>query len=607
MAFSVSPSPSVTVREVDATATPQATSSFTAAIAGVFHWGPTNERVLVTSESELVSRFFKPSNFNAETFFVAADYLAHSNALYVTRVTNGAAKAASTNFVAKYEGALGNSIEVSAVTNATGFRQTVFAEGATTGSIAFGDTSVTFISTTDLIDTINVGDSLRIGNNSIGYQRIKVSSVIDGGVDEELNQLYIVNFNGKYTLSEVDLSKLKVEREWRHAGIVPTAPQPQSAHIVVSDKDGKITGTAGTVLEIYKNVSLIAGAKLEDGTNNYFETVIENGSKWIEIGGVLLTNSNKPTYQTLTSGADGDSESTSTIVGSVLAGYDLYNDAADVDVSFILGGKAIDASAPVVANHIISNVVGARKDCIAFISPRREDVVDPLNGNDKADKVLSFRSSLINSSYWFMDSGYKYRYDKYNDVYRWVPLNGDIAGLCAKVDPWESPAGYKRGNIKNVVKLAFNPNTTQRGLLYGSDVNPVISQPGQGIILFGDKTGLGAPSAFDRINVRRLFITIEKSIANVSASFLFDFNDEFTQSQFKNMVEPYLRDIQGRRGIIDFRVISDATVNTPDVIDRNEFRGHIFVKPARTISHIELSFIATRTGIEFEEIVGKVS
>jgi phage tail sheath protein FI len=214
---------------------------------------------------------------------------------------------------------------------------------------------------------------------------------------------------------------------------------------------------------------------------------------------------------------------------------------------------------------------------------------------------------LQNSSYWFMDSGYKYRYDKYNDQYRWTPLNGDMAGLCARVESWESPAGFRKGRVRNVIKLAFNPTKAQRDQLYGRDVNPVIAQVGQGTILFGDKTGLGTAtgSAFTRINVRRLFITVEKAIATISAQFLFEFNDEFTQNQFRQIVDPFLRDIQGRRGIIDYRVVSDATVNTADVIDANKFRSNIFIKPARSINFIELTFVATRTGVEFDEIVGQ--
>jgi phage tail sheath protein FI len=300
---------------------------------------------------------------------------------------------------------------------------------------------------------------------------------------------------------------------------------------------------------------------------------------------------------------DGSSES-SIPFGRVALGYDLYRDSAEVDIAFILQGKATSAN---LGNYIIQNIAERRKDCMAFISPPFAEVVSPANPQVKMTNIIAFRGQLPGSSYFFMDSGYKYRYDKYNDLYRWVPLNGDMAGLCSRIEPWESPAGYKRGVIKNVVKLAFNPNKEQRDQLYGNDINPVISQVGQGVLLFGDKTGLGTAtgSAFTRINVRRLFITVEKAIATIAASFLFDFNDEFTQTQFRNSVEPLLRDIQGRRGIIDFRVISDATVNTPDVIDRNIFRGNIFIKPARTINFIELTFVATRTGVEFDEIIGQ--
>ena len=223
------------------------------------------------------------------------------------------------------------------------------------------------------------------------------------------------------------------------------------------------------------------------------------------------------------------------------------------------------------------------------------------------DNAIDYRNRIQNSSYWFMDSGYKYRYDKYNDVYRWTPLNGDMAGLSARVDPWESPAGYRKGIIKNIVKLAFNPSKPQRDQLYSADVNPVMSQAGRGIVLFGDKTGLGLASAFDRLNVRRLFISVEKAIATAAEGFLFEFNDDFTQTQFKNIVDPFLRDIQGRRGIIDYRVVSDSSVNTPDIVDANKFRASIFIKPARSINVIELTFVATRTGVEFDEIVGQIA
>jgi phage tail sheath protein FI len=352
---------------------------------------------------------------------------------------------------------------------------------------------------------------------------------------------------------------------------------------------------------------------LPDGTTNYYVDILANRSSWIKAIGTgegdnvpsaALTGSfTSPIYESLSGGADGVGEA-SIPFGKIALGYDLYKDPNDVDISALICGKSTSAN---LANYLTQNIAESRKDCVVYASPTYANVVAPANPTDKMNNAIAFRNSLTSSSYLVIDTGYKYRYDKYNDIYRWVPLNGDIAGLAARVESWESPAGYKRGVIKNVVKLAFNPNKAQRDQLYGSDVNPVISQVGQGVLLFGDKTALGTAtgSAFTRINVRRLFITVEKAIATVAASFLFDFNDEFTQTQFKNLVEPFLRDIQGRRGIIDFRVVSDATVNTPDVIDRNIFRGNIFIKPARSINVIELTFVATRTGVEFDEIVGQ--
>jgi len=260
-----------------------------------------------------------------------------------------------------------------------------------------------------------------------------------------------------------------------------------------------------------------------------------------------------------------------------------------------------------VANYIIDNIAEFRKDCIVLVSPERSDVVN--NALDIEDDVIEFRNDLRSTSYAVMDSGYKYMYDKYNDVYRWIPLNGDIAGLCARTDDerdaWFSPAGFNRGQIRNIVKLAWNPKQAERDLLYKNAVNPIVNFPGQGIIMFGDKTLLSKPSAFDRINVRRLFIVLEKAIARASQSTLFEFNDEFTRSSFVNLVTPFLRDVQGRRGITDFAVVCDETNNTGEVIDRNEFVGDIYIKPARAINFIQLNFVAVRTGVEFSEIIGQ--
>jgi phage tail sheath protein FI len=294
----------------------------------------------------------------------------------------------------------------------------------------------------------------------------------------------------------------------------------------------------------------------------------------------------------------------------VALGYDLFKSKADVDISLVLQGKAIGTGG--LSNYIIGNIAEYRKDCVAFVSPDSSIVTQA----DPTQYAVDFRNSTnsvagitYNSSYAFMDGNYKYQYDKYNDVYRWVPLNGDMAGLCVATDftrdAWYSPAGFNRGQIKNVVKLAFNPNQGQRDLLYKNDVNPIGQFPGQGAILDGDKTMLGKPSAFDRINVRRLFIVLEKAIAKAAQSSLFEFNDTFTRAQFKNLVDPFLRQIQGRRGIYDFRVVCDETNNTQQIIDSNQFVGDIYIKPAKSINFIQLNFVAVRTGVDFNTIVGQ--
>ena len=297
-----------------------------------------------------------------------------------------------------------------------------------------------------------------------------------------------------------------------------------------------------------------------------------------------------------------DASETAISFGAIAAAYDKFVSVENIDISLVISGKG----GTQLANYLIDNVAEVRKDCVVFISPERSDVVNATNA---AQNVVDFRNSIRSSSYAMLDSGYKYQYDKYNDIYRYIPLNADIAGLCVRTDavrdPWFSPAGVNRGSIRNVVKLPFNPNRAERDLLYKNGVNPVITQQGIGTILFGDKTLLSTPSAFDRINVRRLFITLQKTITRASNALLFEFNDEFTRAQFRNLVEPFLRDVQGRRGITDFKVVCDETNNTPQVVDTNRFVGDIYIKPARAINFIRLNFVAVRTGVEFTEIVGQ--
>jgi hypothetical protein len=472
---------------------------------------------------------------------------------------------------------------------------------------------------TNQLATLTTGDVLTVGNDSVGYQDLIVSTFTETELETTFGTgnsavtvttayQYDVSFTSRYTLAETELDEIGFTKKWQHNGIFGSAPSAGHIHVAVIDEDGSVTGAAGTVVERFENLSTTVGAVGPQGQTNYYSNVIENFSSWVKVANTAVISSQASSsvavYESMVNGTDAATESNATLAAMAFA-YDTLKNSNELDISMVMVGKSDDAAAR--ANYILSNVVDYRRDCVMLVSPSKEAVVDELKTNAKLTNAIAHRNKIQNSSYMFMDSGYKYRYDKYNDVYRWTPLNGDMAGLISRVDAWESPAGFRKGVIKNVVKLAFNPSKPQRDQLYGADINPVMSQTGRGIVLFGDKTGLGMASAFDRINVRRLFIAVEKSIATAAESFLFEFNDEFTQTQFKNIVDPFLRDIQGRRGIIDFRVISDSTVNTPEVIDRNEFRASIFIKPARSINVIELTFVATRTGIEFDEIVGQIS
>jgi hypothetical protein len=391
-------------------------------------------------------------------------------------------------------------------------------------------------------------------------------------------------------------------------------------HIAVVDEDGEFTGANNTVVETYTG-SVAGGAKGEDGQSIYYKDLVNRKSsylRWMDHdasgdvdsllgggttawGGVATGTFNGKGIIISASLTGGSNGSTAT-AGNVQTGFDKFKNAEEIDVTLLMTG---DASAATQI-HVINNIAEYRKDCVAFISPLQANVVD--NAGSETTDVVSHRNSMPSSSYAFMDSGWKYMYDKYNDVYRYVPLNGDVAGCCAFTDesrdPFWSPAGIDRGNIRNAIKLPFNPNKTDRDNLYKNGVNPVTAMPGSGILLFGDKTLLAKPSAFDRINVRRLFILLEKSIANMAKAFLFEFNDSFSRSRFTSTVEPFLRDIQGRGGVQDFAVVCDNSNNTPDVVDRNEFRGDIYVKPSRSINFIQLQFVAVRSGVEFSEIIG---
>ena len=434
-----------------------------------------------------------------------------------------------------------------------------------------------------------------------------------------------------------------ITRRWRFSDLFDSAPgtsawstangrgEKDEIHVAVYDTTGDVTGfdvdVAGqrtaAMIEVFANMSKNPNAKTSEGSNNYYSDVIFAQSQFIYWTDHLAAGSNwgtdiaTGTDYTLVSGVDvsaltGGTDDYSVTAGEVELAYDLFANTETLDINLVLGGasSAVADTEAAMDTHVtmITSLVETRRDCVGFVSPYRGATVGIADSITATKNVVDGFNTCPSSSYMVFDSGYKYMYDKYNDVFRFVPLNGDTAGLCAFTDQiadsFFSPAGFNRGNVRGAVKLSFNPTKAERDQLYKARINPVVNFPGQGVVLFGDKTALTKPSAFDRINVRRLFLVLEKAIATASKFQLFEFNDEFTRAQFRNLVEPFLRDVQGRRGITDFKVVADATNNTGEVIDRNEFIGDIYIKPARSINFITLNFIATRTGVAFSEVGG---
>ena len=644
MAFQVSPG--VLVQERDLTNIIPAVSTSIGAVAGQFSKGPIDEIVSISSEQELVDTFGKPDSTNFEHFFTAANFLQYSNALRVVRAQNTSVLNASTSgtgvlikntedyennystgqgsvgsFAARTAGAHGNSLQVSTCPSATAY-ESISASLVDTAAAAVGDTIVT----TDESEVFNVGDIIQFSTTAStdDYDDgdfYRVTAIAASGETLE----FVQHPRGAGGLKRAIVDDSKIKRRWRYYDSVDRAPgttawtadrggSGDEIHVVVVDEDGVISGEPGRVIEAFSNMSKASDAKTPQGDNNYYADVIFNkssqiywmdhntaGTNWGSAAtGITFTAVNVPTLESLTGGAVGSAVTD----GQLKTAYEKFQDAETVDVGLIMAGPS--SSSTHVDNLI--TIAETRKDAVVFASPQRSDVVNITNSNTQMSNVIGFFNAIRSSSYVVFDSGYKYQYDRYSDIYRFVPLNGDMAGLSARTDTvadsWFSPAGFNRGIVRGAVKLAFNPTKAQRDQLYPARINPVATFPGQGTILFGDKTGLTTPSAFDRINVRRLFIVLEKAISTASKFQLFEFNDEFTRANFRNIVEPFLREVQGRRGITDFQVVCDETNNTGEVIDRNEFIAEIFIKPARSINFITLSFIATRTGVSFDEVAG---
>lgn len=639
MAFQVSPN--VLVQERDVSLFVPQVSTTAGAFVGNFNWGPAEQFVTIDSERTLYNIFGKPDDNNFKFWLTAANFLSYGNNLQVNRVADSLSRNASaagtaplvknldnyngdigytapvltgTEYVAKYPGTLGNNLKISVCDyNSYAFDITVSsitATGATVASLTRPIPAGSWIEVTlsgsvqrfQVTATAAQSATAITFTNATGLTTSATNTA--SALWEYWNQVESRPSNSRYALSKANASS--------------SATIYDEVHIIVADEDGGITGVAGTILEKFQGLSKASDAVSVDGLSNYYKTYINQNSQYIWWGS-HTANTTSSAGNTLAwgtvspgTGATGFNLMNQVQAKSFTGGVDVTPTDALLQVEYnkLANAELYDVSLiPVVgvnydnqtARSVVDNVADVRRDCVVFVSPTTSILTT-------ATSVQNDRNTNFNkdSSYAVMDSGWKFQYDRYNDVYRWIPLAGDIAGLCVRTDfvadPWYSPGGYNRGQIKNLVKLNWTPTKTDRDILYRYQVNPVVTQPGLGTVLFGDKTLTQKPSAFDRINVRRLFIVLEKAIATAAKFQLFEFNDAFTRSQFTSLVEPFLRDVQGRRGIVDFRVVCDDTNNTAEVIDRNEFIADIYIKPAKSINYITLNFVATRTGIAFEEI-----
>lgn len=584
-------SPGVNVSEVDLSTVIPGVSTSTGAFVGRFQWGPVGERTLIGSENQLADTFFKPDANNAVDFLTAASFLSYTNALQTVRVVDETVGTGARN--AQSGGSPSGVADPGKLIKNDIHFDSFHGEGAAFANTFYarfpGELGNDLV--VELCD--HAGDAV----NNIGFANWASNVYFDAAPGNS-------------------------------AGVSAAGGSFDEVHIAVIDNKGYISGTVNTYLEVFPALSKAKDATNDQGNNIYFKDVINRQSQWIRVGSptgeTAATYGNDGSGQVFANTAkgkaslalSGGSSGAAPSQGNYVSGYDLFTDKDSVDVGLVIAGSggvrdgSLGTGATTIAKAVnVSRT--SRKDSVTFFSPEFSSVNAAASStnltNVLADRTESYGN--FNTSYAVMDSGWKLMYDKYNDTSRYVPLNGDTAGLCARTDQlrdsWFSPAGYDRGQINNVIRLAWNPSKAERDDLYRKQINPVVSFPGQGTILFGDKTLQTKPSAFDRINVRRLFIVLEKAISTAAKFSLFEFNDEFTRAQFRNMVEPFLRDVKGRRGLTDFKVVCDESNNPGSVIDRNEFVGDIYLKPTRSINFIQLNFVAVSTGVDFTEIAGK--
>lgn len=648
-------SPKVSTREIDLSTTIRAASSTIGAYVGQFLWGEIGTIKLVSDEDELGRLYGQPksslsatstdANLVSTSFLTAASYLAYSNSLKVSRaantndpVTSNNAANSVTDFatsgvpastlvkntddyltkdslgslasyflIGKYAGVLGNSIKFSACFTPSQYKSAVIPNGAGDWTLNKSDNGKKTLEalSIDLTTSFSPGDFVRFTYNGVSY-RNKVESLT-------ATKLTLVDIGATLPYFPNAVSTgvvVTVTKEWEYVTSFNGAPSTNEFHLVLSDATGLITGSAGTILETYSYLSTDLGKNNADGTTAYWRNVLNDQSKYVWAGSIDLSSqlssvSYKTQSKVLASGSNG----TAPDKDDYMIAAELFLDKSNVDISLFISPPVIgNLNDSTVTSYLIQSLAEVRKDVVVYLSPKFSDVVN--KPNQELANIVSYRNTLPSSSYAFMDANWKYMYDKYNNTYRWIPLCGDVAGTAARtddeLDAWYSHAGYNRGIIKNCIRLAWNPKEAVRDELYPKGINPVVTENNIGHVLLGDRTMLDRPSSFDRINVRRLFIVLEKLISNSAKYTLFEFNDEITRNRFVSLVEPFLRDVKARRGIANFYIQCDTRNNTAQVINTNRFVASIFVTPNYSINFIRLDFVSVPTGISFETAVGTV-
>ena len=648
-------SPGIVIKERDlTTAVVTNSQSITGAFASTFAKGPVGEVTTISSQSELLETFGKPGAANAEDWFVASEFLNYGGRLAVVRAETGTNSAntgtnASLNvrnsadwegglgsgetFVAKTPGVWGNSLRV--VVADRGADQVITLANAPTNVPAAG-AQVTFnldgggTATAELI-AITSNDTVLTVVLDDPSVLISTADALDDGAAADVDINEVADWWSNATVGGVALSAIG-PRPGTSAYAAARGIKYDELHVAVVDSTGAISGTAGTVIERLTYLSKLSDGRGTENQATYYKTAINEGSEYIYTGTTIVgphapsssnagdawgqasTDAGVDMFTLAWSSSDlaAGADDYAYTAGEIDAAYEVFSETEESEVDFVLmgGSMANETDTKAKAGSVMA-VAQNRKDCIAFISPHRGNQVGTsgaLTRSLQKTNTINFFNSLASTSYAVFDSGYKYMYDRFNDLYRWVPTNGDVAGLCvstsATLEDWFSPAGTNRGGLRNAVKLAYNPTQSDRDELYQARINPIVSLPGAGTVLFGDKTALASPSAFDRINVRRLFLAVQKRAETLAKGVLFEQNDATTRVGFASALNSFMAEIQSRRGVTDFLVVCDESNNTASVIDRNEFVAEIYIKPTRSINYITVTLTATKSGVSFSEVIG---